>query len=110
MILLAKTLLFIYLLDVRSNDAFNYKGKAIENSYGMLAGTHHIALKELSDKWYDLPQNKKIVITDVEGNDGEQAATILLNNKFSNVSVLFGGMENFLVTKTSRLTCKNRYL
>ena len=94
---LARNSIGIFLLDVRSDSAFNHNSKdALVNAYGVFKNTVHISLKELEASLYKVPVNKEIVITDLYGIDAGKAALILKKRNYSRVSVLTEGIDRFL--------------
>ncbi len=87
----------IYLLDVRSDSAWNHISlNAKQNAYGHLKGAKHIALDQIKSRLNDIPKGKEIVITDLFGNDAANAARILKENGYDKVTILLEGMERWL--------------
>jgi len=96
----------VYLLDVRNDSAWNHIATNPKiNAYGYLKGTQHIALENLDSKLSVLPQNKEIIITDLFGGDAAIAARKLKEKGFKNVSILIEGIDRWLYSDQSQLTC-----
>jgi rhodanese-related sulfurtransferase len=101
------------LLDIRADSA--YQGIAInewENSIGIIPNAEHISLKMLESQLSKLDKSKEWIIIDANGEESPKAAKILLNNGFSNVGVLFHGLDFFLNNTHSakRFFLKSKYL
>ena len=86
-----------FVLDVRSDSAF--KGiSTVErrNAIGKLKSAVNIPLSVLEQNLSQLPKDKKILIVDEFGNDSPSAAELLNKNGFTNLFVLFDGLDGFL--------------
>jgi rhodanese-related sulfurtransferase len=96
-----------FLLDVRPDSAF--KGIALaenQNAFGVFTGSVNIPLATISSSLSRIPKNKEILIVDQFGNDSPQAADILLKNGYTNVGILFNGLDQWYSTSTDELRCK----
>ena len=98
----------IFLLDVRSDSAFRHiSSSAKENAYGYIKGTINIPLAELLNKLNTISKDKEIIITDLYGHDAAEAAEMLREHGFKNVSVLIEGIDRWLDIDENELSCKN---
>jgi len=86
----------IYLLDVRSDSAWNHITlNAKSNSYGSFRETHHMTLDQLAAAMKELPRNKQIIITDLYGSEASVAAKRLTDAGFKNVSFMLEGFDRY---------------
>lgn len=100
------------LLDIRSDSM--YQGIAVnewENSFGTIPTAKHIALEKLETQLAQLDKTKEWIILDNDGEESPKAAKILLKNGFSNVGVLFHGLDFFTNNTASkqRAFLKSKY-
>ncbi|MEP6713333.1 MAG: rhodanese-like domain-containing protein, partial [Ferruginibacter sp.] len=96
----------LYILDVRNDSAWrNITTDAKLNAYGHFKNCAHIALADLPLSFAKIPQNKKIVIVDMFGDEASQAAEILSKNNYKNISVLLEGIDRFFATDSKQLNC-----
>jgi rhodanese-related sulfurtransferase len=98
----------VFLLDVRSDSAWNRISRfEKENGIGYLKGTTHIARKEIASNLSQIPREKHIVITDIGGAEPAFAAILLTKLGYSKVSLMLEGMDRFLSTDEKELPCKS---
>jgi len=103
---LARSAKNIFLLDVRSDSAFNHiSTDAKVNAYGYFKNSVNIPLADLEKNLARIPSGKEIIITDLFGGDAAKAATLLRQKKYTNVSVLPEGIDRLLYTDSRTLPC-----
>ncbi len=86
----------VALLDIRTDSV--YQGIAAEdwqNSWGIVPKAKHFALDVLEAQIGQLDKTKEWIIFDIDGEESPKAAQILLKNGFSNVGILFHGLDFF---------------
>lgn len=104
---MAKNANDIFILDVRSDSAFNHISKdAKVNSYGYFKGSTHIAYADLEKNIDKLPMDKEIILVDMYSDDAARAAKLLTQKNFTKVSVLLEGIDRYLLTDKKNLACK----
>ena len=92
-----KMALDFFILDIRTDSAF--KGTATmerRNSLGKFTKAVNIPLATLDQNLSSLPRDKKILIVDELGNESAAAAELLHKNGFSNLSILFNGLDAYI--------------
>ena len=94
------------ILDVRM-DTVDRLSMVILKSFGNFKNTVHIPINELADRINEIPSGRKIIITDISGNETSRAADLLVSKNFTNIAVLSGGVEQFIVSDPKLVTCKN---
>lgn len=100
----------IYLLDVRSDSAWDHISlNPKSNSYGSFKGTHHLSLDALATGMKDLPRDKQIIITDLNGGDASVAAKRLTDAGFKKVSFLLEGFDRYFQWDQKDQKCGNEY-
>jgi len=83
-----------FVLDVRSDSIF--RGIALDekqNASGKFSNAVNIPMASLSNSLASIPKNKKILIVDDFGNESPAAAKTLVDNGYTDVYVLFNGMD-----------------
>lgn len=86
-----------FILDVRSDSA--YRGISTterKNAYGKLKNSVNLPLPLLEQASASLPRDKKILLVDETGSDSPAAAEILSKKGFTNLFVLFNGLDLYL--------------
>ncbi|MEO6490310.1 MAG: rhodanese-like domain-containing protein [Ferruginibacter sp.] len=101
-----------FLLDVRSDSAFKHIDlRANVNAMGNFKNAINIPLADLIKRLTEIPQNKEIIIIDVSGDQAAEAANLLYNNNFRNISILLEGVERMFHSDSKDLACINdKYL
>ena len=97
----------VFLLDVRSDSAFRSISSEDKNALGKIKNSHNIPLGQLEASLGSLPHDKKIVVIDDYGDQGADAAAMLISKGFQNVAVLFDGLLNFVSANSVEVSCKN---
>ncbi|MGH7249954.1 MAG: rhodanese-like domain-containing protein, partial [Minisyncoccia bacterium] len=96
-----------FLLDVRPDSTFKGIASAEgQNAFGVFTGSTNIPLANIAASLSRIPKNKEILIVDQFGDDSPKAADILLNNGFTNVGILFNGLDQWYSTPAEELRCK----
>ena len=96
-----------FILDVRSDSAFRHISRNFkENAYGAFKGTVNIPSDVLAGRLSELPRNRKIIITDIYGDEASEAAVLLTRHGFTDVSVLIEGIDRMMFTEAKKIPCK----
>ncbi len=82
-----------FLLDVR---------EAFEVARGMIPGGVHIAMNTIPDHLDDIPQDKPVVVYCASGARSYTVAAFLLQNGFSDVKNLDGGIYSWAMTQAGK--------
>lgn len=82
-----------YLLDVR---------EAWEVSRGMIPGAAHIAMNTIPDRLTDIPNDRSVVVYCAVGSRSYAVAAFLLENGFTDVLNLEGGIGGWAMTQVKR--------
>lgn len=102
----------LFILDVRSDSA--YRGQASDerlNAPGRIRGALNIPLANVAANFNDIALSKKILVVDDYGNESPQAAAILRDKGYTNIFVLFNGMDMLSTRSQAELPCAaNRIL
>lgn len=77
----------IYVLDVRPLD--------FSQETAFIQGSFHCPLVYLSDRYIELPKNRKIIITDWAMKQSPSAAKFLIDKGYDVAGVLKGGIERW---------------
>jgi rhodanese-related sulfurtransferase len=96
----------VFILDVRSDSA--YRGMASDerlNAQGRIRGALNIPLASVDANFNDIALSKKILVVDDYGNESPQAAAILRDKGYTNVFVLFNGMDMLLGRSQAEVPC-----
>ena len=97
----------IFLLDVRSDSAFNHISKDAKiNAYGYFKNSMHIPLATLEQNIDKIPADKEIILIDMYSDDAARTAKLLTQKNFKRVSVLLEGIDRYLLTDKQKLSCK----
>ena len=100
----------VFILDVRKDSVFNnYSADVKLNSYGKLKGAVNIPLSTLAASLKKLPSKTKIIIVDDYGNDSPKAADILMSNGYTDINILFNGMDRWVSTPETEAKGKGQY-
>ena len=86
-----------FILDVRPDSSF--KGIALQerkNAYGKLNNSVNIPLVMLEQNLSSIPKDKKLLIVDEGGAESIAAAELLHQKNFSNLSILFNGLDAYI--------------
>jgi rhodanese-related sulfurtransferase len=96
----------IFLLDIRNDSAFQHIDRDAEiNSIGSFRNAVHIPLAELKNRLNEIPHNKNIILIDLDDRDAVNAAKLLLDNGFKNVSAPQEDLDRFLSADPKTLSC-----
>ena len=98
----------LFILDVRKDSAF--QGISTDerlNAHGVINGSVNIPLATLRNSTDGVPKDRKILVVDNFGADAGQAASILAGKGFTDVNVLFNGLETF---ESNGAACMNRII
>jgi rhodanese-related sulfurtransferase len=91
----------IFLLDVRTDSLFKHiSPQPKENAIGLI----------IKDNLNRIPQNKDIILTDINGNDAAKAAALLAQHGYKNVRVLVEGVDRWISMSEDQTACKKLYL
>lgn len=94
----------LYIVDVRSDSAFLGKtGSAILNAYGKFVHSENLPLSTLKENINKIPKNKKLLIVDNYGDDAYQAAQMLLDGGYTDIHILFNGLDSWISEDESTL-------
>jgi rhodanese-related sulfurtransferase len=95
-----------FIMDVRSDSAFRRISLDPKvNALGTIRGAVSIPLTELPKRLSEIPRDREIIITDLNGGDAAKAAVLLTSNGFANVSMLVEGIDRLLYSLNSKETC-----
>jgi rhodanese-related sulfurtransferase len=86
-----------FVLDIRIDSAF--KGIASvekRNALGKFTQAVNMPLATLEQHLASLPKNKKILLVDEFGNESAAAAELLRKNGFSDLAILFNGLDAYI--------------
>jgi rhodanese-related sulfurtransferase len=107
----------LFILDVRNDSAFRgISTDERQNVLGTINGSVNIPLAMLKTSTANVPAGKKILIVDNLGADAAQAAGILASKGYTDVNVLFNGLEMLeglganCMNKTVKSTVKYKIL
>jgi rhodanese-related sulfurtransferase len=96
-----------FILDVRSDSAFRHiSTDAGMNWVGYYKNTVNIPLADLAKRMNEVPKNKAIMVTDIFGSDAANAAAMLVNAGYQNVSVLQEGIRRTFLTDSRVQACR----
>ena len=90
-----------YILDVRTNEEFEL---------GSMEGSHHIPSTDLRDRLKEVPKDKKIVLYCAMGLRGYLSERVLLQNGYTEVYNLTGGLKSYEVALRERKLLENKDL
>jgi rhodanese-related sulfurtransferase len=99
----------IFILDVRRDSA--YKGIALDerqNAFGNFNSSVNIPFEELAQSYSRIPTGVPILVVDEFGNNAVTAAKQLSQNGYSNINVLFNGLDG-LLNSDKGAGCVNLY-
>ena len=100
----------LFILDVRKDSVFNGVSSDEKlNAYGKLKNAVNIPFAALANSLQQVPKNKSILIVDDFGSEAPKAAQVLLNNGYTNIHVLFNGMDMWNSLPAAELPEKNKY-
>jgi rhodanese-related sulfurtransferase len=97
----------VFFLDVRADSLFA-PGKQPEQvtAYGSLKGSKRIPVERLAGASNQLPRDRTIVVVGSYTADAAKAAAVLLKAGFSDVHILFNGLEGMIDVSDARCPCK----
>jgi len=87
----------LFIIDVRTDSA--YRGISTDerlNAHGTINGSVNIPLATLRTSVSGVPTGRKILVVDNFGTDAALAANILVSKGYTDVNVLFNGIETLL--------------
>jgi rhodanese-related sulfurtransferase len=86
-----------FFLDIREDSSFNGTGRsAYTKTLGRFRAATHIPLSKLSASLASIPTDKPVLIIDEFGAASPQAARLLLDKGYKDVSILFNGLDAWL--------------
>ena len=98
-------------LDVRSDSAFKgISHQEKDNAYSYIKQSVNIPLSDLETRFSEVPKDKEIIIVDVYGDESPKAAKFLLSKGYSNIGVLFDGIDSWYGKSEEELPCKTSIL
>ena len=97
------------IIDVRSTAAFNSADTNEANNVGRIKNAVNIPLSTLNSQMPNLVKDKlrSVLVYDLYTKDAEEAALQLSRAGFKNVSVLFEGLNSFLINTRSSSVFRN---
>lgn len=100
----------VFILDIRNDSVYNRISTDEKlNAYGKLKNAVNIPFASLYSSLQKIPKNDKIIIVDDYGTESPGAAQLLSNNGFTDVNILFDGMDMWAETPASELKRKENY-
>jgi rhodanese-related sulfurtransferase len=101
----------LFILDVRTDSAYNGIARDDRlNALGKINGGVNIPLATLRTSVAGVPKGKKILVVDEFGADAAQAARLLADQGYTNVHVLFNGIDMFASRSKSEVGCAGKVL
>lgn len=92
----------IAIVDVRADSAYKGISKIAKlNAFGRIKGSINIPASQLSASLSKIPQNKSILLIDNYGDESIKAAKLLNEQGYTDVNVLFNGLDNWISEKES---------
>lgn len=101
----------VFIVDVRGDSA--YRGihtDERQNSLGKMNGSVNIPLATLKTSTDGVPKGKKILVVDNFGTDASQAGGLLAANGYTDVNVLFNGIDMLTTLSKQQAGCTNKLL
>lgn len=97
----------LFLLDVRA-DSLVVFGKNPEwvEAYGAMKGSTRIPIERLKEADAQLPRDRTIVVVGAYTADAAKAASALVEQGFTDVSILFNGLEGMIDVSDANCPCK----
>jgi len=86
-----------YIIDLRPDSL--YKGISLHekrNIMGRLEGAHPVLFSELEGQLPKIPHDQPLLLVDEAGNESPGAALLLSNLGFTNIHILFNGMDAWM--------------
>ena len=100
----------IFILDVRNDSAFRHISRdAKENALGIIKTSVNIPIADLEKNINSIPNDKEIIITDLDGGEAAKAAVWLKGKGFEKVSFLLEGIERLLSEDNSDADLLNKF-
>ncbi|PWT99546.1 MAG: hypothetical protein C5B52_10495 [Bacteroidetes bacterium] len=100
-----------FILDIRSDSAFKGISRVEkENAYATIKESISIPLENLESRIAEVPKDKEIIIVDIYGDESPKAAKLLLSKGYSNISILFDGIDSWYGRDDEELSCKKSVL
>ena len=85
------------IIDIREDSAYNgTTSSGSINAHGRFANATHIPLSQLATSLSKVPKNISVLIVDDYGDQSPVAAKLLHDNGYTNVYILFNGMEEWV--------------
>lgn len=79
-------------------------------SLGVIRGALHVPIAELDDRIGEITKGVPILLVDESGSDAPQAAALLRQHGWSDVHVLFGGLETLRDVTSDHFPCASTLL
>ncbi|MBA4850891.1 rhodanese-like domain-containing protein [Emticicia sp. BO119] len=91
----------ISIIDVRADSAYKSISKIAKlNAFGHIRGSINIPSSKISESLSKIPQNKPVLLVDNYGDESIKIAKLLSEQGYTDVSVLFNGLDNWVSEKT----------
>lgn len=98
-----------FILDVRGDSAYRgIHADERQNMLGKLNGSVNIPLATLRTSTDGVPKGKKILVVDNFGGDAPQAAAVLAASGYSDINVLFNGMDMLTTLPEQQRGCTGK--
>jgi rhodanese-related sulfurtransferase len=90
----------IAVVDIRADSAYGGISKIAKlNAFGRIKGSINIPSSQLPASLSKIPQNKSILLVDNYGDESIKMAHLLNEKGYTDVSVLFNGLDNWISEK-----------
>jgi rhodanese-related sulfurtransferase len=87
----------VMLIDVRKDSGYNsITTDARLNAFGRIKGATNISLVNFENSLGNIQKNKRIILIDDFGTESVKAANLLAKNGYSDINILFGGMDTWI--------------
>jgi rhodanese-related sulfurtransferase len=99
----------VFVVDVRSDSAFRgIHTDERQNMLGKMNGAVNIPLATLRTSTDGVPKGKKILVVDNFGSDASLAASLLAANGYTDVNVLFNGLDMLATLPKEQAGCAGK--